>query len=145
MRTMLRQMILDRLIADLKEECSKPKFRGLKDVHAWAVLPNGKILDYPPQYFKQSCGSATDEFVYTPFDEETQERCMNYHKKMYKYSVLTNPRITDENIWETVNTPCSCSYRAMYIASRDPTNRIKVVFGSLGFRQPDGSVFYEWG
>ena len=36
-----------------------------------------------------------------------------------------------------------CMYRSIYLASKN--DKLKVVYGSLGFKQADGSVFYEYG
>jgi hypothetical protein len=123
----------------------------MHDLHAWCVLPNGKILDYSKGSLKTCSAYGTEDVVYVPFDEETQQKCLKHWSKRYEDRVVSGDMCREMqcgimSLYQLfLNQVGLCQYRSLYIASRDQKNRIKVVFGSLGFRQPDGSVYYEFG
>ena len=122
-------------------------------------------MDYPAEKLKGCSMFGTENLKYVPFDEATQALCLKHWQNQYKEEVLSGKMAAYENkknknkqnemaAFEiTTDQLCQgfvdslgwCQYRSLYIASRDKTNRIKVVFGGLGFVQEDGSVYYRWG
>jgi len=121
---------------------SKPKFSNMSDLHAWVVMPNGMILDYKKEALMKCSAFGTPELVYEPFEPKIQGRCMKHWKKKYKNNMI-NGRPMGLDTRRLMEETGYCMYRSLYMAGR--SDKLKVVFGSLGFRQPDGSVFYEFG
>lgn len=132
---------------------SQPTFYGINsnDLHAWVELENGKKMDYDPQTLKYGF-YGTLKTKYVPFDESVQKPLFDRFTKdlRHKYDSLKELEINmtkDDLDKRCVITRGCCMYRALIIHKRLKAKGIpsKVVFGSLGFIQPDGSVFYEFG
>ena len=135
------------------QEAYTPTFNGYNstDLHAWVVLENGKIMDYPIKTLKDSSFMGTEKLKYVPFDEKHQQTL--YDRYEYKLSVKYNEFVSLLNMDKQeadkhfmVNGGY-CMYRAIVIHKKlkEMGKESKVVFGSLGFVQPSGRVFYEFG
>lgn len=128
----------------------EPKFRSMNDLHAWSELPNGKILDYTNATLKESCALSTDDVVRVPFSEEQQQECFVHWQTRYDENVKSGKMCESEGVsMDTLrhiflNEGGWCQYKSLMIHEQTK-GRAKVVFGSLGFRQLDGRVYYEYG
>ena len=134
------------------ESAYTPSFNGYRssDMHAWIELPNNKIMDYPITTLKSSSCMGTDYLRYVPFEEKHQQ--ILYERYTEKLAVKYNEfacmgKNKDEADKHFMITSGYCFYRAIVIHKRllEKNKSAKVVFGSLGFLQPNGRVFYEFG
>ena len=128
-----------------------PTFNGYDspDFHTWVEVEDGEILDYPIKTLKPLSKYGTDRVKYAPFAEKHQKRlCDKYvYNLSVKYIACGETRYKN-SLEETFTTNGGyCPYRAIIIQNRLFARGIKskIVFGSLGFIQKDGSVFYEFG
>lgn len=143
-------MVKDALI----NKHSEPNFQhSYHDLHAWLVLPNGKILDYPKHKLCETTAFPSDKIKYVPFDEETQQKCKDYWFDRYEKRILSGEFAASNDLEQDQvglalqqNTGF-CQFRSIYLYNRMKNCKTppKLVFGSLGFIQRDGSVFYEYG
>ena len=130
-----------------------PRFKGMdsNDLHAWVELEDGKKMDYPPQELKYGMfGSLKTNYV--PFDDSVQKPLFDRFTKSLKQKYASLPQLEipftkDDLDRHFITTGGCCMYRALILHKRltDKGIPCKVVFGSLGFIQPDGSIFYEFG
>lgn len=140
---------------------SQPTFQGLtsSDCHCWVELEDGKILDYDKETLKYGLYGTTN-VKYVAFDDELQPQLYRHWKNELKkihnqksYGVVedsaTSYRDMTKDEWVRVimSTGGYCFFRALTIYNNliEKDVKCKIVFGSLGFIQPDGSVFYEFG
>jgi len=126
---------------------SKPKFSNFKDLHAWVVKPNGEILDYAKRDLKACSLYGTTDLVYVPFEDRLQEKCKKRFNSIYyedhpETASAMGLRLEEYHQYMVENMGF-CMFRSIYLASKN--DKLKVVYGSLGFKQTDGSVFYEFG
>jgi len=127
---------------------STPKFNGYKssDMHAWVVLENGKIMDYPTKLLKSQSMLGTDELKYVAFDDKHQQKLNDIYTEKFNQQLKLG---IERKIVETtyITTPGYCQFRSIIIHNKLKEKGIKskIVFGSLGFIQGNGSVFYEYG
>jgi hypothetical protein len=134
----------------LSSYASKPSFKGYNttDLHAWVVVEKkGKIMDYPVSTLEKLSAYGTKNVKYVPFDDSHQEKLIErWSKKLEgKYQLEGLSKSDVDNTY--VLNGGYCMFRALIIHRRLREKGIesKVVFGSLGFVQPNGSVFYEFG
>jgi hypothetical protein len=134
---------------DFLQRAFTPEFKGYSstDLHCWVELENGKIMDYPVDTLKNHSMFGTDKLKYVAFDEKHQKKLYDiYDKDLNKrYSLLPHKKGFIDNTF--VLNGGYCFYRAIIIHKRLQAKGLKskVVFGSLGFIQSNGSVFYEFG
>jgi len=127
---------------------STPTFKGYDtyDLHAWVVVKkSGKIMDYPIELLKTTSMYGTSTLKYVPFDDKHQKKLIKKWSKDLdnRYEYFSAEEIDNTYVLNTGY----CMFRALIIHRRLKEKGIKskVVFGSLGFVQPNGSVFYEFG
>ena len=133
---------------DIRTQATEPQFWGLDspDFHAWVEL-DGKILDYPVKVLEKCSLHGTRNLNYVPFHADLQpllsEKWLKKYEEKTKQFVGSN--IDYQTFW-VVNSGF-CFYRSIIIAERLKARGLnpKIVYGSLGFVQKDGSVFYEYG
>lgn len=129
---------------------STPNFKGLNttDLHAWVVVEKtGKIMDYSPKLLKTTSMFGTTTLKYVPFDDKHQEKLIErWSKKLDEKYELEGLSAVDIDNTYVLNVGY-CMFRALIINRKLKEKGInsKVVFGSLGFVQSNGSVFYEFG
>jgi hypothetical protein len=129
---------------------STPSFKGYNtsDLHAWVVVKKSqKIMDYPINTLKSLSMMGTDKLRYVPFDDIHQDKLIKIWSKKLdgKYKLEGLSREDVDNTY--VLNGGYCFFRALIIHRKLKEKGIKskVVFGSLGFVQSNGSVFYEFG
>jgi hypothetical protein len=132
-----------------------PRFHGFNsaDFHAWVEV-NGKVIDYPIHQLRLCSKFGTGKVKYVPFEEDIQDKLQRRYRVKFeqKYTLLSELQrkgCYTKGKWEAfvVLTPGYCFYRAMVMYDRLVLKgkKPKLVFGSLGFVQEDGRVFYEFG
>ena len=127
---------------------STPKFKGYQssDLHAWVELENGKVMDYPTKLLKSQSMLGTDDLKYVAFDDKHQQKLIDIYTEKFNEKLKLG---VERKIVETtyITTIGYCYYRSIIIHNKLKEKGIKskIVFGSLGFIQPNGSVFYEYG
>ena len=134
------------------QQAFKPNFKGYdsNDLHSWVVVSNNKIMDYPIKTLKNSSEWGTNDLKYLAFEEKHQKILYNkYENKLEeKYKLLEKTTISKKELEKIfmVNSGY-CFYRSILIHKKlkEMGKDSKVVFGSLGFVQPDGRVFFEYG
>ena len=133
---------------DIRTPATEPQFWGLDspDLHAWVVV-DGKILDYPVKTLEKCSLHGTKKLKYVPFHDELQPLLNEKWRKSYedKAKQFVGSNIDYQTYW--VVNGGFCWYRSIIIADRLKAKGLnpKIVYGSLGFVQKDGSVFYEFG
>lgn len=122
------------------------------DCHAWVVDENtGHIWDYAPETILKTMGVnyETDTLVRKPFPEKLQEQLLPYIQRIMRLkreSVKSSTRI-DEQQYKTMcmNTFGYCFLRVSFVCDDYIDRDLKIVLGSLGLKQPDGTIKYEYG
>lgn len=127
---------------------STPTFKGYDtyDLHAWVVVEKtGKIMDYPVELLKTTSMAGTNKVKYVPFDDKHQNKLKRKWSKELdnRYEYFSREELETSYVLNVGY----CMFRALIIHRKLMKKGIKskVVFGSLGFVQPNGSVFYEFG
>lgn len=132
---------------DIRTPATEPQFWGLDspDLHCWVEL-DGKILDYPVKLLEKCSLHGTKKLNYVPFHKDLQPLLEEKWRKSYEYKARQLEGYVDyQTVW--VVNGGFCFYRSIIIADRLKAKGLnpKIVYGSLGFVQNDGSVFYEFG
>jgi len=124
-----------------------PKFWGLDshDLHCWVEL-DGKILDYPVSKLEKVSLHGTRNLKYVPFKDKVQPLLEKKWRKCYEDKARQLEGYVDYQTFWVINGGF-CFYRSIIIADRLKARGLnpKIVYGSLGFVQKDGSVYYEYG
>ena len=137
---------------DIRTPATEPQFWGLDspDLHCWVEL-DGKILDYPVKLLEKCSLHGTKNLKYVPFHKDLQPLLeekwrKSYNLKVKQFAEFGSMVPIDYNTFWVVNDGF-CWYRSIIIADRLKAKGLnpKIVYGSLGFVQNDGSVFYEFG
>lgn len=119
------------------------------DYHAWCIDSENNILDYPIEDIESE--HWTRDVVYRPFDAEhvslIYEDLIFFAKQTETYIDTISLMSEKEKVEAIENNSFpkrNCLWRAMALKNKDP-ERYAVVIGSLGFKQADGSIFWEYG
>ena len=120
-----------------------------RDLHVWCVDEENNILDYPIEDIVSEYWS--NNVIYRPFDAEhvslIYKDVIEYAKQSDQYVDKICHMTEEEKLKAIENntfpTEC-CIWRAKALRDRDPT-RYSMVIGSLGFKQADGKIFWEYG
>jgi hypothetical protein len=120
-----------------------------RDLHVWCVDEKNNILDYPIEDIESEYWS--NDVVYRPFDAEhvslIYKDVIEYAKQSHQYIDKISHMSEEEKLNEIENNTfpkLCCIWRAKALRDRDPT-RYSMVIGSLGFKQADGNIFWEYG
>ena len=119
------------------------------DLYVWCVDDENDILDYPTEQIESMYW--TNDVVYRPFDSKFvsliyrdvmyyAERCENYLNTISGMSQNEKMKAIEDNTFPKRN----CLWRALALQNSNPS-KYAVVFGSLGFRQGNGKIFWEYG
>ena len=109
--------------------------KNKRDYHCWCIDPDtGKIYDYPTSTLKKLSLYGTNKLVYKPFAKKLQKIVLRDHLPSCLSSIVPD---------SIVNMGGFCSIKAYRTKLKN--RKLKIVFGSLGFKQKDGNIFYEWG
>tara|TARA_R110002012_G_scaffold274680_1_gene461019 strand:- start:445 stop:960 length:516 start_codon:yes stop_codon:yes gene_type:complete len=120
------------------------------DAHAWIVLEDGTIMDYPFEEYNviKKINVCEGDLQYREFDDDLQKKCYNWSMKFWKS--IGNDELPKQlfkfgncviNVWEV--------YKDLM---RNPKwNKVKlmkpkIVFGSLGFKKINSQeIWWEYG
>ena len=117
--------------------------------HAWCVDTSGDVVDFPDEMLKHG-KYQTDEIVRRAWDArlvafhlpELERHSLEFWKDPFHRS-LSNEEV-EKMAWKNI-LPLYFKYeRAKAIRDSNP-EKYALVVGSLGYRQSDGSVFWEFG
>lgn len=117
--------------------------------HAWCVDTAGNVVDFPDEMLKHG-KYQTDEIVRRAWDvrlvafhlPELERRSLEFRKDPFRRSMSKEE--FEKMAWKNT-LPLYFKYeRAKAIRDSNP-EKYALVVGSLGYRQSDGSVFYEFG
>ena len=135
--------------------CSPPltrfsELRDCSDIHCW-VVHDGKIIDYSTKVLAGASLYGTDELVYVPFAMPLQKKVFEVLRMRHRDQMATLRAIPEwsahkahmEAMWD--NRAGFCQKKAIRYYKAHHKHGAKLVIGSLGFRQTDGAVFYEYG
>ena len=124
------------------------------DAHAWVEDEDGVIYDYDAEVLNllSSYGKKCVSHKRVPFPTELQLEFLPYFKKYIDKTNKLLPLLTEEQKGicynKFMNCGGACFYRAYLIKGflKDKENKkSKVVIGSLGYIQPNGDIYYEYG
>lgn len=125
--------------------------RTLTDYHAWCVDENNEVYDYPVEQIAGDSLYWTPNVIRRPFDAELvcalYESVVNIRAYTENH-ILEIEHLTQEQKMDMISNDAfpknCCIDRALTIRDSDP-DRFSMVIGSLGFVQPDGSIFWAYG
>ena len=125
------------------------------DAHMWLEDQNGNVFDYDDETLKNISAYGTLKIVRKEFPKDLQKQLVPYilqiqenvRKNFGLDSLCLDSRPLLSQLFNTV--PGHCFMRATMelkkMKKNNPKNQYKVKVGSLGFVQPDGHVFWEYG
>jgi len=130
------------------------------DYHAWCVDDMGNVCDYPDDQ-NQHGYYASMMIVRRPWDAHAISEARFHIDKSYKSFSIGVRNISQSNSYATTDHKLSneelfklieldefptkyCYARAMTLHNSNP-KKYKLVIGSLGYIQSDGSIFWEFG
>ena len=147
---MMKQLISSNFNPAPEPKTDFDDLRNCTDLHCW-VVHNGKIVDYTlKQLLTKSPVWGTDELVYVPFAMPLQRRVFDVIRQRYKNTLTKLRRELSKAELEATyahwdNVAGHCWMKAIRYYKKHHRDGATLVFGSLGFVQPNGSVFYEYG
>ena len=111
----------------------------------WLEDQNGNVFDYDDETLKNVSAYGTLKIVRKEFPKDLQKQLIPYILQIQE-----NERKTfglNRQLFNTV--PGHCFMRTKLelkkMKENNPKNQYKVKVGSLGFVQPDGHIFWEYG
>lgn len=137
----------------LSEEDANNEFamRMVSDYHAWCVDESNNIHDYPSNTISRESPYWTENIVRRPWDADhiikSYPHLLDIMTRTSAHIELIQHLSQEEKMAQindnTFPIGC-CLQRALTLRESDPT-RFALQIGSLGFVQPDGSIFWEHG
>ena len=115
------------------------KSDGSMDCHMWCQGPDGTIYDYTDEQILAPplCGTyATNSIVRKEFPPQLQQAVFAQARRTYKGASSATRSRAMQNFGY-------CTHRALNLKKEHP--ELTLVAGSLGFVQPDGRTWYEFG
>lgn len=116
------------------------------DAHIW-IEDEGKVIDYKDEDLAKKSAYGTSKIVRKEFPQTLQVEVLKVAMKIYK----ERKQIADWAIM--IGFECGtglsgeevgdCVIKAIDYKKHNKHAKIKI--GSLGFIQPNGDIFYEWG
>ena len=118
------------------------------DLHAWCVDEEGNVCDYPDAQ-NQHGDHATSNIVRRPWDAHMVAEALPHIDKLYQEKFLRLYPDTSSEKWIRMihfNTfpKHNCTARAKILRDSQP-EKYALVIGSLGYKQHDGTIFWEFG
>jgi hypothetical protein len=125
------------------------------DYHAWCIDDQGTICDYTDEELMKDVQYGTRDIVRRPFTAHTIAKWLRTCDKTYDAFLqglcaeyggdVRNAKVA---LLSIINTPLfprkNCYIRAKVLHESDP-NKYSLVIGSLGFRQANGLIHWEYG
>ena len=126
-----------------------PKSVGSIDCHAW-ITHNGKVIDYPIEKLMKKSAYATNKVVRKPFPQMLQVQLLPHVVNIWRNNIKLMKQTTPKSFWKTQkrywdNEAGNCFMKVIQYWKKHHNDGAKIVFGSLGFVQTDGNIFYEYG
>ena len=135
----------------------KLPFKREENNHVWVVDEKGEILDYPDEQLRMLSddhghkigpdGKEAVVIVHRPFDMTLSMELFPWLERQHK-EFMQAQSLTKEDMLQRIHEgtfPIGCCYhRAKILRDSDPSS-YGVVIGSLGFKQPDGRIWWEYG
>ena len=120
----------------------------VSDVHAWCVDEVGNVCDYPDDQ-NQHGDNRTKNIVRRPWDANMVAEALphidEFNKKIF---FNKHPDVSNEEWLLKIQSNTfpirSCYARAKILRDSNP-KKYALVIGSLGYKQNDGSIFWEFG
>jgi len=120
----------------------------ISDVHVWCVDEVGNVCDYPDDQ-NQHGDNRTKDIVHRPWDAEMVAEALphidEFNKKIF---FNKHPDVSNEEWLLKIQSNTfpirSCYARAKILRDSNP-KKYALVIGSLGYKQNDGSIFWEFG
>jgi hypothetical protein len=130
-------------------------FVGMDDYHAWCIDKQGVVHDYHPEILKLKVKCGTTDIVRKPFTGEILSEKLVHFEQIYDaclQGMIAEYGGTIEDakkiLLAIIHTPLfprkNCYIRAKLLFESDP-QKYSLVIGSLGFRQADGKIYWEYG
>ena len=118
------------------------------DLHAWCVDEEGNVCDYPDDQ-NQHGAHSTANIVRRPWDACVVAEALPHIAKHYQEKFVDRFPNTSSEEWIPVihsNTfpTRNCFARAKILRDSQP-EKYALVIGSLGYKQCDGTIFWEFG
>ena len=127
---------------------------NMDDYHAWCVDRHGLVHDYAPEILMLNAERGTTDIVREPFPGDISARLVHCNKTYDAYlqgmTAEFGGDIEDAKkaLLSIIHTPLfppkNCYIRAKLLYESDP-QEYSLVFGSLGFIQADGKIYWEYG
>ena len=125
--------------------------KQIQDYHAWVVDEKNEIHDYPVTQIGRNCLKWTEDVVYRPWDIEhvsvAYPAILELQNSSSTYVFEVEP-LSHEQKSEMIQSNSfpinNCLARATTLRDINP-RKYALVIGSLGFRQEDGSIYWEFG
>jgi hypothetical protein len=120
----------------------------VSDVHAWCVDEVGNVCDYPDEQ-NQHGEKKTKNIIRRPWDAYMVAKALphidEYNSEIFfsKHTDVTNEEWLLKIRSNTFPTK-HCYARAKILRDSNP-KKYALVIGSLGYKQNDGSIFWEFG
>jgi len=114
---------------------------GMLDFHCWCEDNSGVVYDFTPEELSATSTRGTLTIQRKPFNKMLSEQVAQWCRQRYPRDVLQiEAGLCKVSDWETGY----CYPRSLTLHLSNPT-KFKIVYGSLGFVQSDGRVFWEYG
>ena len=139
--------LLDTATLGKSPRCSFDK-NMVMDLHAWCVDEEGNVCDYPDDQ-NQHGAHSTANIVRRPWDACVVAEALPHIAKHYQEKFVDRFPNTSSEEWIPVihsNTfpTRNCFARAKILRDSQP-EKYALVIGSLGYKQCDGTIFWEFG
>ena len=118
------------------------------DLHAWCVDEEGNVCDYPDDQ-NQHGDHATGNIVRRPWDAYMVAEALPHIDKLCQEKFFgLYPDTSSEQWIQMIHSNTfpkhNCTARAKILRDSQP-EKYALVIGSLGYKQPNGTIFWEFG
>jgi len=124
---------------------------NMLDAHSWIELDDGTIIDYDVRDLKETSAFGSLDVIRVPFPLKLQLELLPYVKKIINAFDNAIQGLNEKDLEDINNNICNtvgkCILRTYIMRQVFLSKGIKckVVYGSLGFKQPNNQYFYEFG
>jgi len=121
------------------------------DAHSWIELDDGTIIDYDDKILATTSAFGNLNIVRVPFPLNIQVQILPFVKKFIDAFNNKTMFCSTQQLEQITENIMSCAGKCVlrtYIMKKLYTAqgiKCKVVYGSLGFKQPNNKYWYEYG
>ena len=130
-------------------------FLNNDDYHAWCIDDKGLICDYSSAQLVMKSYHGTSDMIRRPFTAHEIPKMLAHCDKIYDAYLEGiaaefggDVEAAEKALLSMIDTPLfplgNCYIRAKLLHKSNP-KKYSLVIGSLGFRQADGTIYWEWG